>query len=57
MCHLEFYEPGQSSSIRRLMTTDDPGSFLAAFLTSVEIEASGAYELTGVSRGNLWGLA
>jgi hypothetical protein len=31
-----------------LITTDDPGSFLAAFLTSVETEASWAYELTGV---------
>ena len=31
-----------SSPILRLITTDDPGSFLAAFLTSVEIDANWA---------------
>jgi hypothetical protein len=33
-----------------LITTDDPGSFLADLFTSVEMDANWAYELTGVSR-------
>lgn len=39
-----------SSVILLLITIDDPGSFLAARLTSVEIEASWAYDVTGVRR-------
>ncbi|HIJ96072.1 MAG TPA: hypothetical protein HPP94_10140 [Desulfuromonadales bacterium] len=39
-----------SSPSLRLITTDDPGSFLAAFLTSIEMEANWAQELTGVKR-------